>query len=119
MTPLASALDGNDTVQAGRSSYGNACFAGLVSYTPVPLVSATNVYVDWERGNRQLLTLTSDVNVYFVNPKDATYHLLIEQQGDNIEKVDGVSVTLVFDGELTALDVVYTSNGRPVAGEGA
>ena len=82
MTPLASSQDGNDIVQVGRSSYGNACYTGLVSYTPVPLVSATDVYVDWERGNRQVLTLTSDVNIYFVNPRDATYHLLIEQQGD-------------------------------------
>lgn len=45
--------------------------------------------------------------------------LLIEQQGDNIENVDGVSVTLAFDGESTGLDVIYTSNGRPVAGGGA
>lgn len=54
-----------------------------------------------------------------VAAQSALLALLIEQQGDNIEKVDGVSVTLVFDGELTAFDVVYTSNGRPVAGEGA
>ena len=51
--------------------------------------------------------------------QSALLALLIEQQGDNIENVDGVTVTLAFDGESTGLDVIYTSNGRPVAGEGA
>ena len=54
-----------------------------------------------------------------VAAQSALLALLIEQQGDNIENVDGVTVTLAFDGELTGLDVIYTSNGRPVAGEGA
>ena len=54
-----------------------------------------------------------------VAAQSALLALLIEQQGDNIENVDGVTVTLAFDGESTGLDVVYTSNGRPVAGEGA
>ena len=54
-----------------------------------------------------------------VAAQSALLALLIEQQGDNIEKVDGVTVTLAFDGESTGLDVIYTSNGRPVAGEGA
>ena len=44
--------------------------------------------------------------------------LLIDQQGDQHEKLDGVSVTLSFDGDTTGLDVIYTANGRPVAGEG-
>lgn len=54
-----------------------------------------------------------------VAAQSALLALLIEQQGENLEKVDGVSVTLAFDGEGTGLDVIYTSNGRPVAGEGA
>ncbi len=54
-----------------------------------------------------------------VAAQSALLALLIEQQGDNIENVDGVTVTLAFDGESTGLDVIYTANGRPVAGEGA
>ncbi|WP_374670195.1 hypothetical protein [Acidovorax temperans] len=54
-----------------------------------------------------------------VAAQSALLALLIEQQGDNIENVDGVTATLAFDGESTGLDVIYTSNGRPVAGEGA
>lgn len=54
-----------------------------------------------------------------VAAQSALLALLIEQQGDNIEKVDGVTVALAFDGESTGLDVIYTSNGLPVAGEGA
>ena len=54
-----------------------------------------------------------------VAAQSALLALLIEQQGDNIENVDGVTATLTFDGESTGLDVIYTSNGRPVAGEGA
>lgn len=54
-----------------------------------------------------------------VAAQSALLALLIDQQGENIENVDGVTVTLAFDGESTGLDVIYTSNGRPVAGEGA
>ena len=54
-----------------------------------------------------------------VAAQSALLALLIEQQGDNIENVDGVTATLAFDGESAGLDVIYTSNGRPVAGEGA
>ena len=54
-----------------------------------------------------------------VAAQSALLALLIEQQGDNIENVDGVTATLAFDSESTGLDVIYTSNGRPVAGEGA
>lgn len=54
-----------------------------------------------------------------VAAQSALLALLIEQQGDNIENVDGVTATLAYDGESTGLDVIYTSNGRPVAGEGA
>lgn len=54
-----------------------------------------------------------------VAAQSALLALLIEQQCDNIEKVDGVTATLAFDGESTGLDVIYTSNGLPVAGEGA
>lgn len=53
-----------------------------------------------------------------VAAQSALLALLIEQQGDQHEKLDGVSVTLAFDGETTGLDVIYTANGRPVAGEG-
>lgn len=53
-----------------------------------------------------------------VAAQSALLALLFEQQGENPHKVDGVSVTLSTDGEFTGLDVVYTSNGRPVGGEG-
>ncbi|WP_291519295.1 hypothetical protein [Acidovorax sp.] len=54
-----------------------------------------------------------------VAAQSALLALLVEQQGDQLEKVDGVSVTLAYDGETTGLDVIYTANGRPVSGEGA
>lgn len=54
-----------------------------------------------------------------VAAQSALLALLIEQQGDNIENVDGVTVSVSFDGDSTGMDVIYTSNGRPVAGEGA
>lgn len=54
-----------------------------------------------------------------VAAESALLALLIEQRGDHLENVDGVSVTLAFDGETTGLDVIYTSNGVPVGGEGA
>ena len=54
-----------------------------------------------------------------VAAQSALLALLVEEQGDNIESVDGVTVTLAFDGEMTCLDVIYTANGRPVSGEGA
>lgn len=44
-----------------------------------------------------------------VAAQSALLALLIEQQGDNIENVDGVTATLAFDGESTGLDVIYTS----------
>ena len=53
-----------------------------------------------------------------VAAQSALLALLIEQQGDNIARVDGVSVTLAFDGETTGLDVIYTASGMPVGGEG-
>lgn len=53
-----------------------------------------------------------------VAAQSALLALLIEQRGDHMERLDGVSVTLAFDGETTGLDVLYTSNGQPVAGEG-
>lgn len=45
--------------------------------------------------------------------------LLIEQQGEQITTLDGVTVSLSHDQEGTSLDVIYTANGAPVAGEGA
>lgn len=53
-----------------------------------------------------------------VAAQSALLALLVEQQGGNPSPVDGVSVTLAFDGETTGLDVIYTSNGTPVGGEG-
>ena len=41
-----------------------------------------------------------------VAAQSALLALLIEQQGDNIENVDGVTATLAFDGESTGLDVI-------------
>jgi len=61
---------------------GRADFMGAVAYTPIMHDSAADVYIDWERGNRHFLLLTSDVNIYFTNPYNGTFHLLIEQQGD-------------------------------------
>lgn len=44
--------------------------------------------------------------------------LLFEQQGDNLQAVDGVTVTLSHEPDSEGLDVLYTSKGLPVAGEG-
>ncbi|HEY9209655.1 MAG: hypothetical protein WA013_10180 [Acidovorax sp.] len=53
-----------------------------------------------------------------VAAQSALLALLIEQQGEQPSKVDGVSVTLAYDGESTGLDIMYTANGLPVTGEG-
>ena len=44
--------------------------------------------------------------------------LLFEQQGDNLHKVDGLTVTLSHEPHSEGMDVIYTSNGLPVGGEG-
>ena len=44
--------------------------------------------------------------------------LLFEQQGDNLHKVDGLTVTLSHEPHSEGMDVIYTSNGQPVGGEG-
>ena len=44
--------------------------------------------------------------------------LLFEQQGDNLHKVDGVTVSLTHEPDTAGMDVIYTSNGLPVGGEG-
>lgn len=44
--------------------------------------------------------------------------LLFEQQGDNLQAVDGVTVTLSHEPDSDGLDVLYTCKGLPVAGEG-
>ena len=44
--------------------------------------------------------------------------LLFEQQGDNLHKVDGLTVTLSHEPQSEGMDVIYTSNGLPVGGEG-
>lgn len=53
-----------------------------------------------------------------VAAQSALLALLIEQQGDNIARVDGVTVSLSTSDHGTGLDVIYTANGRPVVGEG-
>jgi hypothetical protein len=73
-----------DLFNTNPSNYGHSNFAGLVSYTPVYHTSESDVYIDWEMGNRHVLTLTSDCNVYFANPADGTYHLLVIQTGDYV-----------------------------------
>jgi hypothetical protein len=55
-----------------------------------------------------------------VAAQSALLALLIEQQGEQLEAVDGVTVSLARDPEMgCTLDVIYTDKGRPVAGEGA
>lgn len=46
--------------------------------------------------------------------------LLVEQQGDSVEAMNGITVSYSVDPNLglTNLDVIYTHNGQPVAGEG-
>jgi hypothetical protein len=44
--------------------------------------------------------------------------LLHEQQGDNLQSVDGLTVTLSHEPQSEGLDVLYTFKGQPVAGEG-
>ena len=44
--------------------------------------------------------------------------LLSEQQGDNLHKVDGLTVTLSHEPHSEGMDVIYTANGLPVGGEG-
>ena len=44
--------------------------------------------------------------------------LLFEQQGDNLHKVDGLTVTLSHEPHSDGMDVTYTANGQPVSGEG-
>lgn len=53
-----------------------------------------------------------------VAAQSALLALLIEQQGDNIARVDGVTVSLSTSDEGTCLDVIYTANAMPVGGEG-
>jgi len=53
-----------------------------------------------------------------VAAQSALLALLIEQQGDNIARVDGVTVSLFISDEGTGLDVIYTANCMPVGGEG-
>lgn len=44
--------------------------------------------------------------------------LLFEQQGDSFQQVDGITVSLTHEPDSSGLDVIYTSKGQPVAGEG-
>lgn len=54
-----------------------------------------------------------------VAAQSALLALLIEQQGEQITPLNGITVSLSHDDEGTSLDVIYTANGAPVAGEGA
>lgn len=49
--------------------------------------------------------------------QSALLALLIDQQSQQIHHLDGVTVTL-SDPADGSLDIIYTSNGAPVAGEG-
>jgi len=53
-----------------------------------------------------------------VAAQSALLALLVEQQGEESAPIDGVAVTLSYDGNWTSLDVVYTSRGSMVLGEG-
>lgn len=44
--------------------------------------------------------------------------LLFEQQGDNIQAIDGITVSLSHEPSGDGMDVIYTAKGQPVAGEG-
>lgn len=44
--------------------------------------------------------------------------LLTEREGDEFQPVDGITVTLSKSEIGLSLDVIYTANGNPVAGEG-
>jgi len=50
--------------------------------------------------------------------QSALLALLFEQQGDNLHKVDGLTVTLSHEPQSEGMDVIYTANGQPVGGEG-
>ena len=50
--------------------------------------------------------------------QSALLALLFEQQGDNLQKVDGLTVTLSHEPQSEGMDVIYTANGQPVGGEG-
>lgn len=50
--------------------------------------------------------------------QSALLALLFEQQGDNLHKVDGLTVTLSHEPQSEGMDVIYTANGLPVGGDG-
>jgi len=53
-----------------------------------------------------------------VAAQSALLALLFEQQGDNLHKVDGLTVSLSQEPHTAGMDVIYTANGQPVGGEG-
>lgn len=53
-----------------------------------------------------------------VAAQSALLALLFDQQGENPAPVDGITVSLSHSPEGQGLDVIYTSNGMPVGGEG-
>ena len=50
--------------------------------------------------------------------QSALLALLFEQQREQIANVDGLTVTLSHEPHSEGMDVIYTSNGQPVGGEG-
>lgn len=54
-----------------------------------------------------------------VAAQSALLALLTEQRSEQIEGLDGITVSLTHDAEMGVnLDVIYTDKGRPVTGEG-
>lgn len=53
-----------------------------------------------------------------VAAQSALFALLIEQQGEQIGNVNGITVSLATYDDCPSMDVMYTANGLPVAGEG-
>ena len=100
----------------GRSYVsGRQDFQGAVSYTPIENDSTADVYIDWSKGNRQVLTLTSDVNVYLTSPYNGTFHLLVQQEGDWVVtwKVNDTDLPVVAWTDGAAL--VVTTGGTEEA----
>lgn len=53
-----------------------------------------------------------------VAAQSALLALLVEQQDETPHKVDGVTICLTHSSDIQAMDVTYTSQGLPIAGEG-
>lgn len=53
-----------------------------------------------------------------VAAQSALLALLIDQRGQQVVQIDGITVALSHQPEGDSLDIIYTHNGAPVAGEG-